>query len=63
MRTNIEIEEAVVREIMKLEAIKTRKKAIENALRRYLRHLAQLDLLKLKGKVKWEGNLDEMRSI
>lgn len=62
MRTNIEINEAVIEEILKLGLAKTRKNAIENSLHRYIRRLAQLDLLKLKGKVKWEGDLDDMRT-
>ena len=42
---------------------KTKKEAIDQALQNYLRILSQKELLKLKGKVKWEGDLDEMRSL
>jgi len=62
MRTNIEIDEAVMMEIIRLGVAKTRRKAIEKAMQRYLRHLAQLELLKLRGKVTWEGDLNEMRT-
>ena len=62
MRTNIEISDAVIQEIIKLGTAKTRRKAIESSIQKYLRHLAQLQLLQLKGKVKWEGDLDDMRT-
>ena len=62
MRTNIEINEAIIQEIIKIGEAKTRKKAIENSIHRYLRRVAQLHLLQLKGKVKWEGDLNDMRT-
>ena len=62
MRTNIEINENVIREIMELASTRTHRRAIEVALNGYLRYLAKLELLKLRGKVQWDGNLDEMRS-
>ncbi len=63
MRTNIEVDEAAIAEIIRISEANNQRQAIENAMRKYLRYLAKLDLLALKGKVKWEGNLDEMRSI
>ena len=63
MRTNIEVDETAIAEIIRIGVVKNQRQAIENAMRKYLRFLAKLDLLELKGKVKWEGNLDEMRSI
>lgn len=63
MRTNIEVDEAAIAEIIRIGEAKNQRQAIENAMQKYLRFLAKLDLLELKGKVKWEGNLDEMRSI
>ena len=63
IRTNIEVDEAAIAEIIRIGEAKNQRQAIENAMQKYLRFLAKLDLLELKGKVKWEGNLDEMRSI
>jgi Arc/MetJ family transcription regulator len=63
MRTNIDIENRLLEDVIRLSKAKTKKEAVEQALRNYLRILSQQELLKLKGKVKWEGNLDEMRSI
>jgi Arc/MetJ family transcription regulator len=63
MKTNIEINEDAIRDIMRLSKAKNKKQAIEKSLHDFLRYLHKLDMLKLKGKVRWEGNLDEMRSI
>lgn len=62
MRTNIEIDQELISAIIRMTEAKTQKQAIEDALKRYSRHMAQLALLELKGKVKWEGDLDEMRT-
>lgn len=63
MRTNIEIDDNLLNRVLELSHAKTKKEAIENALREYLRILSQKELLALRGKVKWEGDLDEMRSV
>jgi Arc/MetJ family transcription regulator len=63
MRTNIDINEDLLGKVLQLSKAKTKKEAIDQALQNYLRVLSQKELLKLKGKVKWEGDLDEMRSM
>lgn len=63
MRTNIDIEDKLLADVIRLSHAKTKKEAVEDALRNYLRILSQKELLKLKGKVKWEGDLNKMRSI
>jgi Arc/MetJ family transcription regulator len=63
MRTNIEINDELLADIMKMSNAKSKKEAVEHALQNYRRILSQKELLKLKGKVKWEGDLDEMRSM
>lgn len=50
-------------EAIRLSASKTKKEAVERALEFYIRMLKQRRLLELRGKVEWEGNLDEMRSM
>ena len=59
--TNIEIDENLIKECIKTTGIKTRKSLIDHALRELLRHENQFRILELKGKVEWEGNLDEWR--
>ena len=60
-RTNIEIDEDLVENCMKATGIKTRKALIDQALQEFLRHENQMKILELKGKVSWEGNLNEWR--
>lgn len=60
-RTNIELDERLVQECLKATGIKTQKSLIDHALRELLRHENQLKILELKGKITWEGHLDEWR--
>lgn len=61
MRTNVVLDEKLVNNCIKATGIKTKKSLIDHALRELLRHKKQKKLLELKGKITWEGNLDEMR--
>lgn len=61
MRTNIDIDENLIQEAMKLTGITTKKAAVEEALRQMVSLKKQAKLKDLRGKLKWEGNLDEMR--
>jgi len=63
MRTNIEIDEKLMNEILQKTSIKTKKEAVDTALREFLRKIKLQELADLRGKIKWEGNLEEMRSI
>jgi Arc/MetJ family transcription regulator len=61
MRTNIDIDDKLMAEALRLSNIKTKKEVVEHALDVYIRMLRQQRLTELKG-IGWEGNLDEMRS-
>ncbi len=61
MRTNIEIDQKLIEEIMKMTSIKTKKEAVHLALEEYLRRLKLNELAGLAGTIEWEGDLDEMR--
>ena len=63
MRTNIELDEMLIQEAMELSKIKTKKEVIHTALKNFVGWMKKKELLDLKGKVKWEGNLKEMRSL
>lgn len=60
MRTNIDIDENLIKEAMKLTGITTKKAAVEEALKQMVSLKKQSRLRDLRGKLKWEGNLDEM---
>jgi Arc/MetJ family transcription regulator len=60
-RTNIVLDEDLIKEAMRISGIKTIKGIVDSALRDFIRREKQFDLLKLKGTIKWEGDLSEMR--
>jgi Arc/MetJ family transcription regulator len=61
MRTNIEIDDRLMREAMRRSGAPTKKAAVEEALRLMVRTLSQTSIRRLKGKVKWDGDLDQSR--
>jgi Arc/MetJ family transcription regulator len=61
MRTNIEINQNLIEEIMKMTSIKTKKEAVHLALEEFLRRLKLNELAGMAGKIEWEGDLEEMR--
>ena len=60
---NVEINDDLVKAIKKAVKIKNNEKAIQMALNDFLKIEKQRELLKLAGKVKWDGDLDEMRKM
>ena len=61
LRTNIELDEKLVAEGLKLTRKKTKKELVNYALEELVRKLKRKRLLRLEGKVEWTGNLSEMR--
>jgi Arc/MetJ family transcription regulator len=62
MRTNIIIDDALMDEAIKLTGAKTKKEAVELGLRTLVRIKRQERIRRYKGKLKWEGNLSQMRT-
>lgn len=60
-RTNIVIDEGLIEAGLKATGLKTRRELVDFALRDLLRREAQRKILELKGRVRWEGDLSEMR--
>lgn len=60
-RTSIVLDEDLVEKAKKATGIRTMRQLVDHALRELLRHRKQRELLKLRGKIHWEGDLDEMR--
>ena len=56
MRTNIVIDPALMAEAMKAGPYKTKKDAVEAGLRLLARQAAYREILKWRGKLKWEGD-------
>jgi Arc/MetJ family transcription regulator len=61
MRTNIDIDDKLMKQAMKATGTKTKKAAVEACLTRVVQLKKQEGIRKLFGKVQWEGDLDAMR--
>jgi Arc/MetJ family transcription regulator len=61
MRTNIEIDDELITEALRVSGLKTKRAAVEAGLKTLIRLNRQKKILDLAGKVNWEGNLDESR--
>ena len=63
MRTNIEIDDKLMAAAMKAGGYVTKKETVEAALRILARKRAYQKVLALGGKLRWEGDLDAMRTV
>jgi len=61
MRTNIEIDDRLMKQAMKSSGARTKKAAVESGLRLLVKLRRQTGFRKLRGKVKWEGDLEKSR--
>ena len=61
MRTNIEIDDELMNEAMRVSGLKTKKATVEAGLKLMISLKNQEKIKQLKGKLKWEGNLEKMR--
>ncbi len=61
MRTNIDIDDKLMAQAMRSSGAPTKKAVVEEALRMLVRTKSQASIRKLRGKLKWEGNLEESR--
>ena len=62
MRTNIVIDDKLMAEALKVSGARTKREAVELGLKTLLLLHRQGDVRRLRGKVKWEGDLDAMRT-
>lgn len=61
MRTNIDIDDKLIEEARRLTGLPTKKAIVEAALEEMIRRAREREALDYFGKLKWEGDLDEMR--
>ncbi len=62
MRTNIVIDDSLMRDALRCTGLKTKREVVELGLQTLVRLKAQEQIRKLRGKPAWEGDLDAMRS-
>jgi Arc/MetJ family transcription regulator len=62
MRTNIELDDKLVNEAMRISGITTKKALVNKALQQFIDSNDLKELLNYQGSGIWEGNLEEMRT-
>ena len=61
MRTNIDLNDGLIRKARKLTGLKTKKAIVDEALRVLIRMHQQRGVRDLRGKLEWQGDLNQMR--
>jgi Arc/MetJ family transcription regulator len=62
MRTNIEIDDKLMKDALKATGAKTKREAVELGLKTLVQLRAQEKARDLKGKIRWEGDLNALRT-
>ena len=62
MRTNIVIDDKLMRDALRATGLKTKREAVELGLRTLVRLNRQAEIRRLRGKLDWQGDLGAMRS-
>ena len=61
MRTNIVIDDKLMRDTLRATGLKTKREAVDQALRTLLRLRRQSEIRQFRGKLDWQGDLNAMR--
>ena len=61
MRINVDIDERLMRQAMKSSRARTKRAAVEEGLRLLIQTRAQVSIRRLRGKIRWDGNLHKSR--
>ena len=61
MRTNIVIDDKLMKDTMRATGLKTKREAVELGLRTLLRLRKQEQIRQFRGKLQWKGDLDALR--
>jgi Arc/MetJ family transcription regulator len=62
MRTNIVIDDQLMRNTLRLTGLKTKREAVEEGLRTLIRLKKQGGIRRFRGKLDWQGDLNVMRN-
>lgn len=62
MRTNIEIDDSLMSSALAMSGARTKREAVELGLKTLIKLKKQERIKQFKGKLRWEGNLEEMRT-
>ncbi len=61
MRTNIDIDDRLMREAMRTSGARTKRAVVEEALRLLVQTKGQGSIRRLRGKIAWEGDVNASR--
>ena len=61
MRTNIEIDDRLMRRAMRTSKARTKRATVAEGLRHLIQTREQTSIRRLRGKIRWEGNLETSR--
>lgn len=61
MRTNIDIDDRLMKQAMRCGGTRTKRSTVEAALRLLIQVRQQAGIRRLRGKVRWEGDLSQSR--
>lgn len=62
MRTNVVIDDDLMRSALEQSGLKTKRAAIEEGLRLLVQRSRQSKIKAFRGRLTWSGDLDEMRT-
>lgn len=62
VKTHIELDDELLGDVFRLGGFTSKKAAVNTALAEYAKQLKRQELLRLRGKVRWEGDLTKLRS-
>jgi Arc/MetJ family transcription regulator len=62
MRTNIIIDDKLMRDALRATGLKTKREAVELGLQTLLRLSRQTEIRRRRGKLEWQGDLEAMRT-
>jgi Arc/MetJ family transcription regulator len=61
MRTNIDIDDRLMRQAMRSSGARTKRAVVEEGLRLLIQTKGQASIRRLRGKVAWQGDLNSSR--
>ena len=61
MRTNIDIDDRLMRQAMRSSRARTKRAAVEAGLRLLVQTRAQATIRRLRGRIRWDGDLNASR--
>ena len=62
MRTNIVIDDNLMTDVLQVTGLKTKREAVELGLKTLIKLKKQEEIKQFKGKLKWDDDLDRMRT-